>query len=102
MSGVTTPRASSPIDGRRASSTAGPPPISGILAFSPASSYCLRNCSVEAPAIIVRTASASRRIFAMYGERSMTPSGAQSFWITWPPFSSNVRWNPPTTSQPNA
>ena len=91
MSGLITPIASSPIDGNSASSTAGPPPINGIFPRSPASSYCFMNWIVEAPAIIVSTASASRRIFAMYGARSMTPSGAQSFWITWPPFSSNVR-----------
>ena len=76
--------------------------MSGILPFSPASSYCFMNWIVDAPAIIVSTASASRRSLAMNGARSIAPSGAQSFWTTWPPFSSNVRWKPPTTSQPNA
>ena len=65
MSGVTTPSASSPICGSSASSTAGPPPISGIFPVNPASWYCLKNWIVEAPATIVKTASVSRRSRAM-------------------------------------
>ena len=51
---------------------------------------------------MVSTASASRLIREMYGARSIAPSGTHSFWMIWPPDSSNVFWNPPTTSQPNA
>ena len=65
MSGLIAPSASSPIDGRQDSSTAGPPAITGIRSLRPASWYCLKNCSVEAPATIVSTASASRRSFEM-------------------------------------
>ena len=47
-------------------------------------------------------ASTSRFSCEMYGAKSALPSGGQSFYTTWPPASSNVRWNPATTSQPKA
>ena len=96
------PMASSPICGSTDSSVVVPPPRSGILPLSPADSYCFMNESASRPTNSARTASASRLIWARNGAKSFVLSGAQIFWTTWPPASSNERWKPPTVSQPKA